>query len=448
MHHLKKRVCAAMLAGLMSCFAFAAPVKAVTAEPVSDRNGDGVVDVFDYILAKRETVEQSNYAEIAAEAVSAPAGGTAALVFNLSVNPGITGMSFMLTYDPALSLSAVDCDLPLLSEQAPYYAAYPTAGLLNFYTAEQSLVKGAGEFMYLMLQIPEDAVPGTEYEVRLRGISMQDKNGANLECGASIGRISVNDEEYVPPVTSTRLPVTETTTTTTETTTTTQTELTTTTTTTTTTTATTKPFTPQGGIDISQWQGTVNFTSVKNAGTKFAILRAGYGRYASQVDKKFVEYYNGAKAAGIPLGAYWYSYAKSVDEARLEAKACIQVLGGRTFEYPIAFDIEESSQFKLGKETVSAMIAAFCDELEAAGYYAAVYSYASAFQYYINDYVKSRYDVWVAHYNVSKPSFSGTYGMWQYSSTGKVSGINGNVDQDYAYRDYPYIIKTYHLNNF
>ena len=100
------------------------------------------------------------------------------------------------------------------------------------------------------------------------------------------------------------------------------------------------------GIDVSKHQGVIDWRKVK---AEFAILRAGFGRYANQKDTQFERNYAGAKAAGIPVGAYWYSYARSAEEAREEAKACLQVLQGKQFEFPIYFDIEDCSQSYLAK---------------------------------------------------------------------------------------------------
>ena len=92
------------------------------------------------------------------------------------------------------------------------------------------------------------------------------------------------------------------------------------------------------GIDVSRWQGSIDWTKVK---TDFCIIQAGFGREASQKDIRFDENYSGCKAAGIPCGAYWYSYATSEDEARKEAAVCLDILKGRQFEYPIYYDVEE-----------------------------------------------------------------------------------------------------------
>ena len=199
------------------------------------------------------------------------------------------------------------------------------------------------------------------------------------------------------------------------------------------------------GIDVSQWQGDINWGAVK---TDFAILRAGYGRMASQIDPKFERNYNGAKAAGIPVGAYWYSYAMSADEARVEAKVFIEALKGKQFEYPVYFDVEEQKALALGRDRVSEIIIAFLDEMENAGYFAGLYMSASHLTNLTTQYVKDRYAIWVAHYGVNKTTYTGQYGMWQYSSTGQMDGINGNVDMNECYVNYPAQIKADGRNGF
>ena len=199
------------------------------------------------------------------------------------------------------------------------------------------------------------------------------------------------------------------------------------------------------GIDVSEWQGNINWGGVRS---DFAILRAGYGRYTSQKDKKFDENYSGCKNNSIPCGAYWYSYALTPDDAVREANACLEIIRGRQFEYPIYYDVELQEHFALGKEKVSAIIRAFLDTVEKSGYWVGLYMSA----YYLNNYVDSdileRYSVWVAHHDAAIPDYSGQFGMWQYSSTGIVSGISGNVDLDICYMDYPALIREAGLNGF
>ena len=201
------------------------------------------------------------------------------------------------------------------------------------------------------------------------------------------------------------------------------------------------------GIDVSKWQGEIDWKKVKAAGIQFAIIRAGYGREISQKDPYFDRNYAGAKAAGINVGAYWYSYAGSVEDAKKEARTCIEVLKGKQFEMPIYFDLEEKKQFDKGKQFCSDLVKAFCNELEAAGYFTGLYMSSWFLKNYISEDVRARYTMWVAEYG-SKLNYSGAYGIWQHSSTGSIPGINGNVDLDIAYVDYPSIIKNGGFNGF
>lgn len=203
------------------------------------------------------------------------------------------------------------------------------------------------------------------------------------------------------------------------------------------------------GIDISQWQGNIDFAKVKSSKkVDFAILRAGYGRVATQKDSEFESYYSGCKAAGIPIGAYWYNYATTVEDAKKEAQACLAVLKGKQFEYPIYYDIEEKATLNTGKSNVSAIAKAFCEVLEKAGYFVGIYSMKSALDSYFTDEVKKAYTVWLAHVGVSKSSYTGSYDMWQYSWKGSISGISGDVDMDYCYKDFPAIVKGAGLNGY
>jgi len=201
------------------------------------------------------------------------------------------------------------------------------------------------------------------------------------------------------------------------------------------------------GIDVSVHNGSINWNQVKNDGVQFAILRAGYGREKSQKDQRFEEYYANAKAVGMPVGCYWYSYATGVEEARLEAQVCLSVIKGKQFEYPVYFDLEEQNAFNTGKSNCSAMVRAFCGELEKAGYFAGLYMSRSPFNSYMEDDIKTKYALWLAEYG-SQLNYSGSVGMWQKSSTGRVSGISGNVDMNECYINYPERIQSAGLNGF
>ena len=201
----------------------------------------------------------------------------------------------------------------------------------------------------------------------------------------------------------------------------------------------------KNGIDVSRHQGVINWSAVS---TDFAIIQAGYGRATSQKDTQFEANYNGCKSRNIPCGAYWYSYADSPEDAEREAVACLEIIKGKKFEYPIYYDVEESAVLNLGKVKVSAIIRAFLKKVESAGYFVGLYMSASHLNNFVEDDIKNRYAVWVAHYGVNKPSYSGSYGIWQKSSTGKISGINGNVDLNESYIDYPTVIKSAGLNGY
>lgn len=201
------------------------------------------------------------------------------------------------------------------------------------------------------------------------------------------------------------------------------------------------------GIDVSQWQGNIDFAKVKAAGVKFVIIRAGFGKYTSQKDPYFEQNYKNAKAAGLDVGVYWYSYATSAADAVAEAKACMTVISGKKFEYPIFFDLEERSQFNKGRAFCDGLVKAFCGELEKCGYFAGLYISRSPLQSYMSSDVAKRYTLWVAEY-ASKLNYSGIYAMWQYTSSGKVNGISGNVDFDYCYVDYPTMIKNGGYNGY
>ena len=201
------------------------------------------------------------------------------------------------------------------------------------------------------------------------------------------------------------------------------------------------------GIDVSVHNGNIDWNRVKKAGIQFAILRAGYGKLASQKDKQFENNYAGAKNAGIPVGAYWYSYATTPEEARQEAGVCISVLKNKQFEFPIYFDQEEKKTLDTGKANCSAIIRAFCEVLEKAGYWVGLYTSRSVLNTHIEDDIKTRYALWVAEWG-SKLNYSGAVGIWQYSDKGSVDGITGNVDLDEAYIDYATKVKNAGKNGY
>ena len=196
------------------------------------------------------------------------------------------------------------------------------------------------------------------------------------------------------------------------------------------------------GIDVSTWQGYITWPSVAQ-NNHFAIIRAGYG--TGGVDDYFQTNYDNAKAAGVKVGAYWYSYASSESDAVQEANAMMSLLSGKQFEWPIYYDIEEQSIFDAG--IASAIAKAFCHTLEANRYFCGIYSSASALNSYFDSEVKTSFSIWVAHWDVDVPAYDGDYGVWQYH-VGYTEGVDGQVDQDYGFIDFEPIMKENHLNGF
>lgn len=203
------------------------------------------------------------------------------------------------------------------------------------------------------------------------------------------------------------------------------------------------------GIDVSKHQGQIDWPKVKAAGIRFAMIRAGYGK--NNIDPQFERNITECNRLGIPCGVYWFSYATTEAEARQEAKYCLAAVKPYKLEYPVCFDLEYDTVKKakekgvtIGKSLASRMIDAFCLEIESAGYYAMFYANQDYLNTMINPELLKQYDFWYAKY-ASEQGRKDT-GIWQYSSTGKVAGISGNVDLDYSFRDYPTIIRTNRLN--
>lgn len=204
------------------------------------------------------------------------------------------------------------------------------------------------------------------------------------------------------------------------------------------------------GIDVSKHNGVIDWAKVKASGkVDFAILRSGFGRFApNQKDIQFERNYKECKTYGIPIGVYHYSYALSVVQAEQEADFVIDIIAGKQFEYPIYFDIEEKSQQQLSKQQCTAIIKAFCTKLEKAGYWCGFYSYDSFYATDIVPGTSERYANWVASVEYRKPVSCTNYEMWQYSWKGNIPGINGDVDLNECYVDYPTLIKNAKKNGY
>jgi len=198
------------------------------------------------------------------------------------------------------------------------------------------------------------------------------------------------------------------------------------------------------GIDVSGWNGEVDLKKVKASGIEFVNIKAGYA--FSTVDTWERNYAN-AKAAGLHVGAYWYSYAKSVGDAEKEAQSFIAALKGKQLDYPVFLDLEEQFQFDKGKAFCSEIADTFCGELQKAGYLTGLYISRDPLQRLVYPETAKKYELWIAEWG-SKCRYNGEYGIWQYSEKGRVNGIAGNVDLDYCYKDYPTIISNGGYNGF
>ena len=202
------------------------------------------------------------------------------------------------------------------------------------------------------------------------------------------------------------------------------------------------------GIDVSKWNGDIDWATVKSTGMAgFAMIRASYGY--EDTDPKLADNVRGCEENDIPYGFYHYMYAKNTKEAHKEAAYFLNVISGYSPEYPVVLDIEESFYDGMSKKEVTDIVVAFMEDLENAGYYAMIYSYAKFFDdNLIYDRIAD-YDIWVACWGDEEKlfeNFSYHYGMWQYSETGKLDGIEEYVDLNYCYKDYKSTIKKYGLN--
>ena len=212
------------------------------------------------------------------------------------------------------------------------------------------------------------------------------------------------------------------------------------------------PGTSVKGIDVSKWQGEIDWNKVKAAGVKFAMIRLGYGSADGNscgLDGWFERNVANAVKAGVDVGCYFYSYATSVAAVKKEAAFVVNTLQKYkgVFTYPVAFDLEDKTQQSLDKTVLTDMVIAFGDAIERAGFYCSLYSNLDWLKNRLDDSRLKRFDHWLAQW-ASAPTYDGAFGMWQDSSKGSVNGISGTVDTDVAYKDYPSVIKGAKLNGF
>lgn len=204
------------------------------------------------------------------------------------------------------------------------------------------------------------------------------------------------------------------------------------------------------GVDISKYNGNVDMRLAKSNGVDFVILKAGSGSRGE--DPYFQRNYVNAKTTGMPVGAYWYSYAMNVREAKGEAIRFMKLLEGKQFEYPVYLDFEDPTQRNISKATKTDMAIAFMSILEKNGYYTGLYSSGDWINNKFDRDRLKNYDIWIAHWYVNSARCYRSYGMWQFTNKQKVPGVpstsEGGVDANYAFVDYPKIIKGAGLNGY
>ena len=207
------------------------------------------------------------------------------------------------------------------------------------------------------------------------------------------------------------------------------------------------------GVDLSEWQGgNVDFNKIKQQGYRFVILRAGYSVYT---DKYFERNYTAAKAAGLDVGVYLYSYADTVEEVLCEADSLKVLLHGKKLEYPVYFDMEDPEiHAQMSATELTALSMAFLDSMADDGWLVGLYSCKSWLDGKLETQkICEQYECWMALYLPSGSCetydrYDESCGMWQYSSTGSVDGVPGNVDMNVAFKDYPSICALYGLNGY
>lgn len=197
------------------------------------------------------------------------------------------------------------------------------------------------------------------------------------------------------------------------------------------------------GIDVSEHQGNIDWNAVKNAGIEFAIIRVGYRTYGGgeiTLDTTFEQNLRNADAAGIKTGVYFFSQAIDPEEAIEEADAVIDAIRPYNITYPVIFDWEliTGDSARTDAMTVDNLADAcisFCERVKSAGYTPMIYQNKNTTMFKLDLPKLQDYDFWLAEYG-DKPTYYYDYQMWQYSSTGKVPGINGEVDMNISFKDY------------
>ena len=190
------------------------------------------------------------------------------------------------------------------------------------------------------------------------------------------------------------------------------------------------------GIDVSKWQSVIDWEKVK-PNIDFAILRCGYGSdNTKQDDVQFARNVKECERLNIPFAVYLYSYAKNETMIDSEVKHTLRLIGKHK-PFCVYIDMEDVSTAALGKSILTGFAKRFCEAIKAKGFKVGVYANQNWFQIYLDvaELHKCGYSIWCAKYSNNKPNIAAPYDIWQYTSSGRVNGINGNVDMNYMYND-------------
>ena len=188
------------------------------------------------------------------------------------------------------------------------------------------------------------------------------------------------------------------------------------------------------GIDVSEFQGQIDWGKVKADGVEFAILRCGFGMDVTSQDDKYIERnISECERLNIPYGVYLFSYANTVDKAKSEAEHTLRLIKGHTLTMGVWYDIEDNkTSGSVSKETLTNIINTYCNTIKNSGYDVGIYASLNWLNNKIEASVQKQYPIWVAQY-YKECQYEGEYVIWQYSSSGKVDGISGNCDMNYFY---------------
>lgn len=200
------------------------------------------------------------------------------------------------------------------------------------------------------------------------------------------------------------------------------------------------------GIDVSSYQGRIDWTRVKPY-IDFAIIRCGWGNNIPSQDDIYYERNSRlCEELGIPYGVYLFSYATNLDEARSEVEHTLRLIKDKKIEYPIYLDVESRNQMSLPQKDLIDIVTYYCRSLEENGYYVGIYASLNTFRGILNSPELDRYDKWIAEWN-DRLTYNRPCGMWQYTSYEDIPGINSRVDGDYAFYDFPKIMRDKNLNH-